>query len=196
MEAHSRVALVGSGIPLLRALDRLEGVTAVIVTAVADASGVSEATRRAERLGAPFLTNPLEVYRTNANVVLEVNGDARQYERLLAVKPPGVEVIGALSAQLLLDLLAEHNGHVRPAAPGDDRVVVVVAPGQHRLYDYLRDGLRGVPGMEVVVDRRHGERRQQTRPVGADRRRGGRRLRPSLDPDFRARGFAIVRRTS
>jgi hypothetical protein len=34
-----------------------------------------------------------------------VGGDEREYERLLAIKPPGIEVMGADGARLLLSLL-------------------------------------------------------------------------------------------
>ena len=47
----------------------------------------------------------MEVFKTEANLVLEVSGDERQYERLLSIKPPGVEVMSVRGARLFMDLL-------------------------------------------------------------------------------------------
>jgi hypothetical protein len=44
----------------------------------------------------------------------------------------------------------------------------------------------------VIVDRRHGERRQQTAQVAAERRRTDRRSRPHVDKELRLTSFAIV----
>jgi hypothetical protein len=48
-----------------------------------------------------------------------------------------------------------------------------------RPYTYLRDGLRrafeGQEEVQVILDRREGERRQASRPVPSDRRRSDRR---------------------
>ena len=39
----------------------------------------------------------MEVFKIEANFVLEVNGDERAYERLLSIKLPGVEVIASVA---------------------------------------------------------------------------------------------------
>ena len=48
---------------------------------------------------------------------------------------------------------------------------------------------------EVIIDRRHNERRQQGSPWMVDRRGRARRARPDVDARVRAFGWAIVRVT-
>ena len=59
----------------------------------------------AQRLGLVAGKSPTDVFKAKPNIVLSVGGDERQYERLLAVKPPGVEVMSAYGVRLLLSLL-------------------------------------------------------------------------------------------
>ena len=65
----------------------------------------------------------MEVFKTEANIVLEVTGDERQYERLLSIKPPGVEVMSVRGARLLMDLLKKAE-----VAPGGE-AEAAAAPG-------------------------------------------------------------------
>ena len=54
-------------------------------------------------------------------------------------------------------------------------VLIVVGRDQRALYDYFRWGFGGTPGVEVVLDRRLGERRGQRDGHGsADDRAGAR----------------------
>jgi len=46
-------------------------------------------------------------------------------------------------------------------------------------------------GIEVIVDRRHGERRREPRTPTVDRRYGDRRAE-SIEEDLRARGWSVV----
>jgi hypothetical protein len=71
----------------------------------------------------------------------------------------------------------------------DVSLLIVVAPGETRLYDYLTRALAGVRGIRVVVDRRRGERRQRRLAVTPDRRAGDRRRRGQPSP----LGFTMVR---
>jgi hypothetical protein len=185
----SRVALVGSGLALARGLEAFRVLHNVAIVALADVSGASEATRLAQKLGVPLVGNPLDVFRTDVEIVLELNGDTRQYERLLAVKPPRVEVMSARGARILLDLLTRENG----GSGQRTTALIVVAPYQSKLFEYLRDAFRGIPEVDVTLDRRAEDRRQRVRNPDVERRVVGRRRRPSLDGDFRARGFAITR---
>src|SRR4029453_12255227 len=52
--------------------------------------------------------------------------------------------------------------------------LVIVPRADLQLFDYLSRRLSGVPRVEVIFDRRAGERRHSSRPA-ADRRRGDRR---------------------
>lgn len=76
------------------------------------------------------------------------------------------------------------------------RVVYVVARDQSLVRGYLmtKVGARSPEGhpVEIKVDERRGERRQQEGPRDPERRRGERRLQPSLDSELRSRGYARV----
>jgi signal transduction histidine kinase/ActR/RegA family two-component response regulator len=102
--AH-KVGLVGTGVHLVHAIEALRGVPGVTIAVVADASDRSEGGKLAKSLHLAVVKNAMEVFRTEANLVLEVSGDERQYERLLSIKPPGVEVMSVRGARLLIDLL-------------------------------------------------------------------------------------------
>jgi hypothetical protein len=187
-----RLALVGSGSGLKTALETLRSCPGATIVVVADVSGPqSEGARLARDLGIPVVTNPMEVFRSDANVVLELGGENRQYDRLLAVKPPGVEILSARGARLLLDLLRRGNG--RPPGEGAVRVRVIVAAEQSKLYAYLKEAFAGVHGVDVILDERRTERRQRLRAQASERRRADRRTAPSPEKEFRAHGFAIRR---
>jgi hypothetical protein len=69
-------------------------------------------------------------------------------------------------------------------------VLVIVAPRESALYDYLRARLGGVKGVHVMFERRRSDRRQQGRPVSSDRRQRERRVRRGQTS---ALGFTLVR---
>jgi hypothetical protein len=77
-----------------------------------------------------------------------------------------------------------------------ERVLYVVAREQPLLVGYLmtRAGTRFPRGhvVAIKVDERRGERRLASEARDPERRGGERRLRPSLDRDLRARGYATV----
>jgi signal transduction histidine kinase/ActR/RegA family two-component response regulator len=100
-----KVGLVGTGIHLVQAIEALRTIPGVTIAIVADASDRSEGGKLARSLHLPVVKNAMEVFKTEANLVLEVSGDERQYERLLSIKPPGVEVMSVRGARLLIDLL-------------------------------------------------------------------------------------------
>lgn len=71
----------------------------------------------------------------------------------------------------------------------DVSLLIVVAPGETRLYDHLTGALAGVRGVRVIVDRRRGERRRRRLAVTPERRAGDRRRRGQPSP----LGFTMVR---
>ena len=71
------------------------------------------------------------------------------------------------------------------------RDVFIVARDESALYAYLKEHFAGRPDVEVVLDRRLGERRRRSEPSPAERRTGGRRVR-SVEGDLSALGFAVV----
>ena len=80
------------------------------------------------------------------------------------------------------------------AGPGG--TLIVVGRDQGDLYEYFRWGLGHTPGVEVVLDRRLGQRRG--RPEGHDpvfeRRRTDRRRAAATRAELLARGFLIAQR--
>jgi len=71
------------------------------------------------------------------------------------------------------------------------RKLIIVARQHRDLYDYLRKRF-AEPRIEVILDRRRGERRRQTVPVGRERRRRDRRSRWDIDARLRSRSHVIV----
>jgi len=73
-----------------------------------------------------------------------------------------------------------------------DRFLFIVARSNAKLASYLQNHFSGDATVQVVVDRRHGERRQQSADIATDRRRADRRSRPHVDKELRLTSFAIV----
>jgi len=73
-----------------------------------------------------------------------------------------------------------------------DRFLFIVSRGNAKLASELQHHFTGDTTVQVVVDRRYGERRQQSADVTADRRRADRRTRPHVDKELRLTSFAIV----
>ncbi|MGH7302446.1 MAG: hypothetical protein ACRELZ_04090 [Candidatus Rokuibacteriota bacterium] len=87
----------------------------------------------------------------------------------------------------------ETGGGAPTALTGSpDRFLFIVSRGNAKLAGYLQKHFAGDATVQVVVDRRHGQRRQQTADVGTDRRRADRRSRPHVDKELRLTSFAIV----
>ena len=79
---------------------------------------------------------------------------------------------------------------------GPSPILIVVGRDQGDLYQYFRWGFGHTPGVEVVLDRRLGQRRGPLnghRPV-AERRRTDRRRAGATRAELLARGFLIVQR--
>src|SRR5262249_45224180 len=125
-----KVGLVGTGIHLVHAIEALKGAPGVTIAIVADASDRSEGGKLAKTLHLQVVKNSMEVFKTDANLVLEVSGDERQYERLLSIKPPGVEVMSVRGARLLIELLKRGEG---PAAGGESAASPAATDGIHLL---------------------------------------------------------------
>ena len=120
-----KVGLVGTGIHLVQAIESLRAIPGVTIAIVADASDRSEGGKLAKSLQLSVVKNAMEVFKTEANFVLEVSGDERAYERLLSIKPPGVEVMSVRGARLFMELLkkAEVGAESRrPRRPGGRRL--------------------------------------------------------------------------
>ena len=101
----------------------------------------------------------------------------RAYAILFADAVPREEIVGGAPTAL---------------TGSPDRFLLIVSRGNAKLANYLQNHFTGDATVQVVVDRRHGERRQQTANIAADRRQGDRRTRPHVDKELRLTSFAIV----
>ena len=149
-----KVGLVGTGIHLVQAIESLRAIPGVTIAIVADASDRSEGGKLAKSLQLPVVKNAMEVFKTEANFVLEVSGDERAYERLLSIKPPGVEVMSVRGARLFMELLkkaevgpggaAPDGQAAAPSSASPDDGMRLLEPLTAALEDALRH--TGVPG--------------------------------------------------
>ena len=72
--------------------------------------------------------------------------------------------------------------------------ILVVARDRQKLYEYAMRAFSGNASVEVILDRRHAERRRSRDRSGTpERRRGDRRRMREIDNHLRALGWAIVR---
>lgn len=83
-----------------------------------------------------------------------------------------------------------------PKQPAEDkqmaRQLFIVARNRGKLYEYVRRAFAGNPSVQVILDRRTGDRRQRREPGTSERRRADRRARLDVDNQLRALGWAIV----
>ena len=73
------------------------------------------------------------------------------------------------------------------------RLLFIVSRQAVSYHGYLQRAFSDVDWAEVILDRRHDERRRQDSPWVVDRRGRGRRSRPDVDARVRAFGWALVR---
>jgi len=71
--------------------------------------------------------------------------------------------------------------------------LIIVARPQRELSQALTREFRHIEEVQVLLDRRHGERRRAVRAVAHDRRATERRSLPRLEDDLRARRYILVR---
>jgi hypothetical protein len=72
------------------------------------------------------------------------------------------------------------------------RNVFIVSRRHRDLYTYLRERFASDPAVEVILDRRFGQRRQRQAPVEPERRRAERRQRPEVEIELQTRSHAII----
>jgi hypothetical protein len=68
----------------------------------------------------------------------------------------------------------------------------IVATEDQALYAYLTREFAGRPDVEVIMDRRRGERRRERLASTSERRTGDRRSRSRIDDDLGMLGFAVI----
>jgi CheY-like chemotaxis protein len=98
-----RIGLVGQGQDLLKATEALKAMPWLRIVVVA--SHRSEDAMLARNLNLALVTRAWDFFRYGPDLVLELNDDPREYERLRSLKSQGVELLGPQGAWLLIDLL-------------------------------------------------------------------------------------------
>jgi len=72
------------------------------------------------------------------------------------------------------------------------RHLFLVSRHEARLYEYLLERFRDDGNVEVILDRRRGERRGGPHGQESDRRRSDRRTRREVDAELRIRSHVIL----
>jgi class 3 adenylate cyclase len=77
--------------------------------------------------------------------------------------------------------------------PRARRRLYIVSSDHREIYEDLQRRFEGVPNVEVVLDRRVGDRRQPSgMPVAEEQRRADRRSRPDADAELRSSSHVVV----
>ena len=74
------------------------------------------------------------------------------------------------------------------------RLLFIVARNEDQLLEELRRSFAGIPGVEVVVDRRQSDRRLAAHGAPSERRHHDRRAASSLDTHLATMGWVVVHR--
>jgi hypothetical protein len=90
-------------------------------------------------------------------------------------------------------MLERISGERGVSAPQKVLSLIVVARGQQDLWRSLVHEFRDVEQIQVLLARRHGERRTPRGPAAYDRRARDRRSLPRLEDDLHARQYVLVR---
>jgi hypothetical protein len=112
--------------------------------------------------------------------VLRLSGERERAEDHLAT---ALGLLREMDMRFWLSRAAEellHLGHL-----------FVVARHNIQLYDYLKREYAGEP-VTVILDRRHGQRRERAEATDSERRSADRRRQFRVDEAIRTRGFAVV----
>ena len=84
------------------------------------------------------------------------------------------------------------SGSLKAQAAGKARCLFIVARNQPDLWHHLSRDFAGDEEVQVLLDRRRGDRRQRVQSHERERRRTDRRRQPSIDNDLRYRSFVIL----
>jgi hypothetical protein len=72
------------------------------------------------------------------------------------------------------------------------RHIVVVSRNEPQLYGYLSEMFAGDPTVQVILDRRFGDRRQRTEEYSPERRRQDSRKNVEATLHLQSRGYAFL----
>ena len=99
-----------------------------------------------------------------------------------------------LTELILRPNLASRRWEVRTLseAHATPRHLLIVTRSEPRVYEYVKRTFAGEHTVEVILDRRLGERRRASASPAAERRRADRRSSPSIRDRLRSPGWAVV----
>jgi hypothetical protein len=80
------------------------------------------------------------------------------------------------------------------ATKPDAQWLLIVSTKSRALFQYLSRSFKDVPTVEVILDRREGERRGRSAGPAAERRRGERRSTTGQRERYPLLGYVLVRR--
>jgi hypothetical protein len=89
-------------------------------------------------------------------------------------------------------MLSASHAADRRQGEGMARHLFVVSRDHPRLYEYLIERFQDDRDVEVILDRRVRERRQNSTAADADRRRGDRRTRQNLDQELTTHSHVVI----
>ena len=89
--------------------------------------------------------------------------------------------------------MPSENGSPTPQPTARVRVLIIVARHQPALWQGLTRRFAGNEDVQVLFDRRQGERRRWDRTYDMDRSGSDRRRPPSIETDVRSRQYVIAR---
>ena len=72
------------------------------------------------------------------------------------------------------------------------RTLFIVSRQHPDLYAYLRERFASDTAVEVILDRRLGQRRQRAAQIATERRQADRRTRPEVEAELKTRSHAII----
>lgn len=97
---------------------------------------------------------------------------------------------GAIDVLIQRERFAAEDGRSRTSTRL--RALFVVSRGDGQRYNDLSYAFAGDDSVQVIFDRRRGDRRQQPEGRPVDRRQGSRRSR-TIDAELRTLGWAVIR---
>jgi hypothetical protein len=110
------------------------------------------------------------------------------------VWPTSIRLLGSGSIPVVFDrtqkVAAMEASGAEPALKRPEiqlpRYLFIVSRENRAMYDYLRGHFTDAPEVDVVLDRRHTDRRRNDSTVPFERRRTDRRARPEIDQRLRS----------
>lgn len=153
------------------------------------ASAVAEPLSKTERIVVVSAGNADSAGTGASRVTRDVTNIAAQVPAIVEALT-GIDILKTLKT---LPGVKTLNDQGLGEAESEKRNSFIVAQDNPQLYEHLSQRFAGGEGVQVLMDRRRGERRQHTQVQEPERRKGLRRRQPVGEDDLRSYGFAVIR---